>query len=231
MHEAPPSVSRRAAIAATAGVALLAGCSKGGGKPEVSPTEDLMREHGVLRRVLIAYRETAPALRAGPAGVDAAALAEAAQLFRSFGEDYHEKMEEQYVFPAVQKLGGDAGAMVATLLIQHARGRQITDFIQAKSASGRIGAADAEPLALALETFARMYEAHTAFEDTVAFQAWRQSMSDKERDAAGDQFEKIERSHFAGGGFEMAVDQVAQIEQKLGLHDLARYTAGPVPAA
>jgi hemerythrin-like domain-containing protein len=231
--------SRRAAFAAAGGVfaagLVLAGC---GGKPEekppggdVSAVEDLMREHGVLRRILIVYRETAGWLAAGRTDFDAAALGQAADLFRAFGEDYHEReLEEQHLFPQLQKGGGSAAALVPVLLAQHARGREATAFIRARSAGGKIAAQDAAPLARVMQDFARMYEAHTAFEDTVAFQVWRQSMSDKERDAAAETFERIERSHFAGGGFELALGQVAQIEQKLGLHDLARYTAAAVPA-
>jgi hemerythrin-like domain-containing protein len=240
MDEDQARRSRRAAFVAVGGVLAtglaLAGC---GGKPEEKPTggevsavEDLMREHGVLRRILIVYRETAGWLAQGRTAFDAGALGQAADLFRAFGEDYHEReLEEQHIFPQLQKAGGPGAALVPTLLAQHARGREATAFVRARCAGGKIAAADAPELARVLQDFARMYQAHTAFEDTVAFQAWRQSMTDKDREAAGDQFEQIERSHFAGGGFEMAVGQVAQIEQRLGLHDLARYTAAPVPAA
>jgi hypothetical protein len=62
---------------------------------EVGATEDLMREHGVLRRTLIAYREAACRLRMQQANVDAAALRDGAQLFRRFGEEYHERMLEE----------------------------------------------------------------------------------------------------------------------------------------
>src|SRR3546814_17103022 len=78
---------------------------------EVTANEDLMREHGVLRRILIVYRETAPKLVANSAGVDAAALANAATIFRTFGERYHEKLlEEQHIFPIVRKAGGERSA-------------------------------------------------------------------------------------------------------------------------
>ena len=233
--------SRRAAFVAAGGVVAaglaLAGC---GGKPEekapggeVSAVEDLMREHGVLRRILIVYREAGGWLAQGRTDFDAAALGQAADLFRAFGEDYHEReLEEQHIFPQLVKAGGLGAALVPVLLAQHARGREATAFVRARSASGKIADQDAPALARVMLDFARMYEAHTAFEDTVAFQAWRQSMTDKEREAATERFEKIERSHFGGGGgFEMAVGQVAQIEQKLGLHDLARYTMAAVPAA
>src|SRR5437868_11091823 len=77
-------------------------------EPEVTATEDLMREHGVIRRALLVYFETAPKLRQNPASVDPAALRQTAQLFRTFGEDYHERMlEEQHIFPLVRKQGGE----------------------------------------------------------------------------------------------------------------------------
>jgi hemerythrin-like domain-containing protein len=228
----PREFSRRQSLAGGAGLsatAFLAACSKTENGEDVSATEDLMREHGVLRRILIIYRESAPMLRANPAGFDATALGQAASLFKTFGEDYHErKLEEQHIFPAIQKLGGEAGGLVATLLAQHQRGREITAFIQAETSGGRIGAGEAEPLARALETFARMYEAHTAWEDTIVFQAWRRSLSARQLDQAGDQFEDIERQQFKGDGFDLAVDQVSAIEQRLGLHDLTRFTAPPV---
>jgi len=70
--------------------------------------------------------------------------------------------------------------------------------------------------------------ATVAIEDTIVFQAWRESLTKEQVDQAGDQFEDIERAQFKGDGFDMAVDQVSAIEQRLGLADLARYTAPPV---
>lgn len=225
--------SRRATMLASLGLGgalALAGCGKSEPAGEdVSAVEDLMREHGVLRRILVVYRAVVPVLRANPAALDAGALGQAATLFKTFGEDYHErKLEEQHIFPAVQKAGGAAAALVGTLLAQHDRGREITAFIQTTTAGGKIGTGAAEPLARALDTFARMYEAHTAFEDTIVFQAWRKSLTRAQLDQAGDQFEDIERAQFKGDGFDMAVDQVSAIEQRLGLADLARYTAPPL---
>jgi hypothetical protein len=89
--------SRRTAFAAAAGLAagavlVLPACSKK--QADVTATEDLMREHGVLRRLLVVYRETAGVLRRGGPTLDGAALADAVDLFRAFGEDYHEKQLE-----------------------------------------------------------------------------------------------------------------------------------------
>jgi hemerythrin-like domain-containing protein len=223
--------SRRRALIAAGGLVLLSACSKGpseGG--EITATEDLMREHGVLRRILVVYREAAGMLRTAPQGLDAGALAAASDLFRAFGEDYHERqLEERRIFPRVRKAGGEAGRLADVLQGQHERGREINQFVKQKCASGRIAAADNEPVARALDSFTRMYEAHAAWEDTIVFPAWKQSLSKHELQEAGEEFEEIEKRQFKGDGFDMAVDQVAQIEQRLGLHDLGRFTA-PAPA-
>ena len=221
--------SRRAAFAALGLALAVPACSRPAGKkeePDVSATEDLMREHGVLRRLLVIYRETAAVIRTAPRTLDLAALGQAADLFRRFGEDYHEKsLEEAHVFPMVLKAGGRAASLVDTLIAQHGRGRQINEFVAARVKSGSVG--DAEPLALALESFARMYEMHAALEDTVVFQAWQNSLGEKGIAEWSDKFEDIERQTFTGDGFDMALDQVSAIEQRLGFADLARYTAPP----
>src|SRR5205085_12675248 len=71
---------------------------------EVSPTEDLMREHGVLKRVLFVYAE---AVRRMDANADLApeAVMDSAKIIRNFIEDYHEKLEEDFLFPRFKKAG------------------------------------------------------------------------------------------------------------------------------
>src|SRR6185369_10707097 len=105
-------------------------------------TEDLMREHGVLRRALLVYKESALKLR-DEGNVPPEPLQKTAKLFRAFGEEYHEKkLEEVYIFPAVKKAGGAASGYADVLVAQHQRGREITDFIIAATVGPRLAAAD-----------------------------------------------------------------------------------------
>ena len=223
--------------------AILIGCGKNGpteankakkeraeDEPEVTATEDLMREHGVLRRALLVYQETAMRLRGG-ATVPPEPLQKTAKLFRAFGEEYHEKkLEEVYIFPAVKKAGGEAGGYADVLIAQHQRGREITDFIVAATAGPRIAAADVKTFAGSMEALVRMYEHHAALEDTVVFPAWKETLSAKDLDEMNEKFEDIEREQFGEDGFESALKQMTEIEQSLGLSDLAQFTA-PAPIA
>jgi hemerythrin-like domain-containing protein len=235
-----------AGIALSGGVVILNGCTtqkkpdssetppsvktgmeaKGG---EVTAVEDLMREHGVLRRMLLVYGETAPKLRSGSTAAMLDALNKAASLFRAFGEDYHEKkLEEASIFPALKKAGGPAADLVDILIDQHRRGRAITDYMLAATGGGKLGEKDASLLARAMESFSLMYQNHAAREDTIIFPAWKATLTAKQLDDMGDLFEDIEQQQFGGDGFEKAVSQVGEIEGMLGLADLAQFTA-PIP--
>lgn len=196
---------------------------------EVKAVEDLMREHGVLRRALLVYTTAAARLRSSSGTVPAGALMRTAQLFRSFGEDYHERMlEERYVFPALAGAKGPAGALPDVLKVQHERGRAINDYVIAVTRGGNISSGNAEPLASALDGFVLMYRHHAAIEDTVVFPAWKKVVSAQDYDELTDRFEELEQQMFGKNGFEDAVARIAAIEESLGIADLASVTA-PTP--
>jgi hemerythrin-like domain-containing protein len=198
---------------------------------EVSATEDLMREHGVLRRALLVYQESAVKLRASGDAIPPEALQKTAKLFRAFGEDYHEqKLEEAFIFPAVLKAGGIAAAYTGVLAAQHQRGRELTDYILSVTAAAKLASANVEPLARVLESLVRMYEHHAAIEDTMVFPAWKQTMNVEQMDLLSEKFEEIEQQQFGKDGYEAAVKRIGDIEASLGLADLGQFTAAPPPA-
>jgi hemerythrin-like domain-containing protein len=152
-------------------------------------------------------------------------------LFRTFGENYHERaLEETFIFPRVKSSRSEAAGIIDVLLAQHERGRQITNYIMAVTARGKLNPSNAEQLARAFDSFVLMYQEHTAREDTIVFPAWHRSLSGRDYDEMGERFEGIERKQFGRDGFEAAVKQISDIEQTLGLGDLSQFTAPTPPA-
>jgi hemerythrin-like domain-containing protein len=197
---------------------------------EVTATEDLMREHGVLRRALLVYAAAATRLRTDPGSVPPDALARTATLFRTFGEQYHEKkLEEDHIFPVVKKTSGAAASYPDVLITQHKRGREITDYVLAMSRGAKLGAASGVALADVLDGFVRMYQHHAAREDTIVFPAWKAALGERQVDQMGELFEQIERQQFGHDGFEDAVKQIGDIEGTLGIADIAQFTPPPPP--
>src|SRR5213593_1910394 len=117
-------VAAASAFGVTSG--LLGAENKEAGKEEedVSPAEDLMREHGVLKRVLLVYGEYIRRIDAKD-DLPPEPLADAARIISTFIEDYHEKLEEDYLFPRFRKANKHV-ALVDELQKQHEAGRRVT---------------------------------------------------------------------------------------------------------
>lgn len=190
---------------------------------EVAPAEDLMREHGVLKRVLLVYDEAIRRIDATqPLPPDP--VKDGAQIIRSFIEEYHEKLEEDFLFPRFEK-AGKLTDLTSVLRAQHQAGRRLTEQItQLATATSLKDAQSAVRLREAMHQFIRMYAPHEAREDTVLFPALRTIISTHEYDALGEDFEKKEHQLFGEDGFEKMVDRVASIEKTLGIYDLAQFT-------
>ena len=195
---------------------------------EVTANEDLMREHGVIRRALFVYAEASRRARAEPGSLPLPQLLDTARLFRTFAEDYHEHaLEETHIFPVVRRLAGPVARLPEVLLIQHQRGRELTDYIH-RIASGRsLAPAEAARLAGTLDALIAMYGPHAAREDTELFPAWKQAIGEKAYEEMGEKFEDIERRTFGHDGFEDARSRIAHIEDAFGLADLSAVTPPP----
>jgi hemerythrin-like domain-containing protein len=209
-----------AGLAAHSATALAASA----GKPaDVNATEDLMREHGVLRRVLLIYREIMRRIRAG-SPPSAEAFTAAAGIIRDFIERYHEKLEEEEVFPRLEK-AGKLTDLTHVLRAQHAAGRRLTEDILKKATPASLkDKSQTHALVTDMERFIRMYEPHASREDTVLFPAFHDLFTEKEFDALGERFEEKEHQVLGSEGFEGTVNTVAQLEKSLGIYDLAQFT-------
>lgn len=183
-----------------------------------------MREHGLLNRILLIYDHHLHLLSAKKP-FDGSILVNSADIIRHFVEEYHEKLEEDYLFPRFRK-AKKLVSLVETLQIQHKAGRELTAKIRelAGAASLKYVSVDGDRLADALRAFLHMYRPHEAREDTVLFPAFRSIVSKHEYAALGEDFEKKEDQLFGEEGFFKMVDQVAGLEKRLGLYDLAQFT-------
>jgi len=219
-----------AGVAGAGALLLSAGAAQAetkreGGGGDVPPTEDLMREHGVLRRILLVYEEAIRRLSSGDAAmvevVDV--VGGAANIVHRFVEGYHEKLEEDFVFPKLEK-AGKLVELTQVLRIQHAAGRKVTDAIRAATQQKSQGPARRQLLTANLQAFVRMYAPHAAWEDTELFPAFRQLYTGPELDRLGDRFEAQEHKLLGGGGFEGSLKEVGDLEKALGIHDLSKFT-------
>lgn len=193
---------------------------------EVSPNEDLMREHGVLRRIILIYREAIYRMNEKQE-LNPALINKSATIIRHFIEEYHEKLEENFLFPRLEKKGQMID-LVTTLKIQHQAGRKLTDYILEVTGSNNFKSHH-EKVTKILFQFINMYEPHAAREDTVLFPVFKMIVSDNEYQELGEQFEEEEHKRFGKEGFDGIVAQIAAIERELNIYDLAKFTPKSLP--
>lgn len=191
---------------------------------EVTPTEDLMREHGVLRRLLLIYEEMNRRFSSNTP-FEPKLLQEAAQIMQTFIGNYHEKLEEDYLFSRLEKREA-MKELVKTLLEQHQKGRQLTSYILQHARAADLTNPDIRKgVSDAMLAFITMYRPHAAREDTVLYPYFKTIISGHEYLYLGDVFENKETELFGEGGFSKIVDKVAAIEKALGIYALDHFTA------
>ncbi len=189
----------------------------------VSANEDLMREHGLLQRMLLVYDHALKNIHEGQ-DFNPGYINRTAAIIHDFVEDYHEKLEEEYLFPRLIK-ANKLTDIVAVLRTQHAHGRNVTEQVLQLTNNGRSPEdSEIQQLASLMQAFNYMYRPHEAREDTIVFPAFKKVVSRNEYDSLGEEFEKKEHEKFGEGGFDQMVEKVAEIEKQIGIYDLNQFT-------
>jgi hemerythrin-like domain-containing protein len=189
----------------------------------IPPNERLMREHGVLDRLMLIYRDAISRIDNGkPIPPDT--LSASAKLIHNFIESYHQRLEEEYIFPRFRKANKMID-VINTLQLQHQRGRALTQrIIGLSNASGVRDTSQRARLKQYMHLYVRMFEPHQAREDTLIFPAFRNLISSGDYDALGQQFESVARQAFGANTFDKHVDLVGRLEKEVGLYELAEFT-------
>jgi hypothetical protein len=184
-----------------------------------------MLEHAIQERLLGVYEELADRLRTPQDQRAPDLLRQAAALVRKLHEDFHQRLEEEYIFPHFES-HAQLGPLVKTLKAQHAAGRLVTESIlQALGAAGDPAkappaAAARATLAQACRTTVRLCRPHMAREATDLFQTLYDLLPTAKLDRMAEKFEKRQEAVFGEDEFKDVLAQIAAIEKELGLFEL-----------
>lgn len=183
---------------------------------DVPLTEDLMREHGILNRILLIYQAVIDKIK-HKQEYPLSALAQSVEIIQLFIEGHHERMEEDYIFPLFEKHKKEL-AMIATLKQQHIQGREITANIQS-ILDGDNAHDHAVQLKIKhlLEEFIDMYRPHEAREDTEIFPMVRSFLTEKEFEELSEKFEQFEHQLLGEHGLENIMKKIHTIEKNLNI--------------
>jgi hemerythrin-like domain-containing protein len=190
---------------------------------EVSPPEDLMREHGILERLLMVYEDAVNKADTSE-HFDSTHINRAATLISEFIENHHEKNEEQYIFPLFHEANRLTG-LVDTLVTQHERGREATKNILFYSHRSRANDEVARKELISLcKSVLLMLRPHMSRENSVLFPALYMVASKEQIEEIGEKMEEEEHRLLGRKGYGGLLERVFDIERSAGTYDLSRYT-------
>ncbi len=186
-------------------------------------TEILMRDQGVLQRVLLIYDAAIRRLGQGE-DLETEVFIQTCEVMRDFGHDYHEKAKEQLVYPHFRKAGRMV-ELVDTLQAQHRAGRTLTDNIIRGTEGARQNPEQRKVMTDAMAASITLYRPHMARETTDVLPTLRYLVTSTEFDELSGTLEKREIEAYGAEGFVKVAKRVEAIEKKIGTHDLSQYSA------
>lgn len=184
--------------------------------------EDLAGEHGIVERLLLVYDEMVRRLKTDEA-FDAHDLFLTADMMHRFVEQYHEKVEEDYVFPVFEKAHA-ADRLTAELRKQHEVGRAITAKVLELARNQVWDKKQKRTLKKLLSQFVTMYRVHISREDTEIFPQFRKMVSKEEYERLSELFDDLEEELFGKHAYKKFLQQIEAIEKRLDIFDIAQVT-------
>lgn len=220
---------RRWLIATTGAMLLAAPASAQQATPSrtkateggITATERLMRDSGLLLRILSIYEAGGRRLGGGE-DIEPVIFTQAAEVMRDFVHAYHEKQLDEQVFPRFKK-SGRMVELVDVLMAQHVAGQKLTTTIldlAPKSATK----AERQSMIDAMQASIVLYRPHVARELTDVFPTLRTLATPNEFDDLSAALDKDEGEKIGKEGFDKMAKKVEALEKRIGINDLTMFT-------
>jgi hemerythrin-like domain-containing protein len=219
---------RRRWVIATTGALLLATPALADHRRQATPktkateggitaTERLMRDSGLLLRILSIYEAGGRRLGGGE-DIEPAIFTQAAETMRDFVHGYHEKQEDEQVFPRFKKAGRMV-ELVDVMMAQHAAGQKLTaGILDLAPKSGT--KADRQSMIDAMQASIVLYRPHVARELTDVLPTLRTLVTPNEFDELSAALDKDETEKLGKDGFDKMAKKVEALEKRIGINDL-----------
>jgi len=178
--------------------------------------EDLFgAQHAAVGRMLLIYREMVRRIK-NDQPIPPEALEKTLRISREFMQNFHEKLEEKYVFPRFVAAGAQR-ELVEILLKQHREGGKVLDELIAVA---REKVPDRARTAALLSSLIQIYRPHKEREDAVLFPALAGLLTPLQYGELRRDLGAEETKVFGKNGLRDTVNEVAATEKLLGIYEL-----------
>jgi len=184
----------------------------------------LNRQAAALVSTMCAHDEDDPEFQQWPPHCVAgtAGQLKAAETMRDFVHAYHEKQEDEQVFPRFKKAGRMV-ELVDVMMAQHGSGRKLTTTIlELAPKSGT--KAERQSMIDAMQASIVLYRPHVARELTDVLPTLRTLVTPNEFDELSAALDKDETEKLGKEGFDKMAKKVEALEKRIGINDISQFT-------
>jgi hemerythrin-like domain-containing protein len=191
---------------------------------ESSPMEDLMKEHGIVERIMLIYQRMIEKAITGQE-VDISVIHRASKMVNEYVSKHHEHDEETYIFPRFRE-ANYLVELVDTLEHQHNVSRRLNiEVMELSSKGAEITRDEAVRLLDLCGMFIGMYLPHISRENTILFPTFFDIVSPEYVQEIKEKMEGEEKKLLGETGFRGFMGHIAVLEKEAGCHELSQYTA------
>ena len=141
---------------------------------------------------------------------------------RDFVHAYHEKQEDEQVFPRFKKAGRMV-ELIDVMMAQHGAGQKLTTTIlELAPKSGT--KAERQSMIDAMQASIVLYRPHVARELTDVLPTLRTLVTPNEFDELSAALDKDETEKLGKEGFDKMAKKVEALEKRIGINDLSMFT-------
>ncbi len=188
-----------------------------------TPLENLMKEHGVLMRILEIYDRVSGDAASGKE-LNAGAIRRAAEISRDYIGKHHDACEERYIFPQFRKVPYIVD-IVTELHDQHVAAVRITKNMLELTSPGSAPDKDGRQTLIDLcKSIVGMYRPHMSWEQSIVFPVFYDIVTADYIKDIQKKMEAEERELLGDTGFRGLVGRLSEIEKEAGTYDLHKYT-------
>jgi hemerythrin-like domain-containing protein len=192
------------------------------GKEEISATEELASEHGMLDRIMLAMDHKLKMAGAG-GKADFGVINTACGMIKQVVDQHHMVVEEEQIYPKFERT--ELADLAKVLKNQHIEMRKMVARMESLSKTGAVrDRSEMEELNRIFRDFHDMTMAHAAWEQTVLFPVMQGTWSEDELDDLKEMQEKHEEKLLGKDATKKTYAMLADLEKAAGITSLNDFT-------
>ncbi len=184
------------------------------------PSDRLVAEHDLIKRMLVIVNNAAAQLESGK-NVEPEVFLQAVDFIRNFADRFHHAKEEEILFKVMQERGIPVeGGPIGMMLTEHDQGRNFTKGIEEAAKRVQEGDESAKKDIIGnARNFSQLLSNHIHKEDNILYPMGNNVFTSDDQKFLEQEFDRVEQETTGKGIYQKYLNMVEELENQFKLND------------